>query len=268
MFDHEKLSPVEYEIFVQEFHQKLLEHQGFSEIDVRHNEIVIGKSGNKNQIDVYWELPIAGLVQKFCVECKKWKSKVKKSDVASFITILNDVGNARGIYVTTAGFQSGAVKLAEEHGVILIHAEPVIERHPARLEISVPKLSHLNIEFNWDNDEDKLKRIEKYIYKQKNEFPSLYDAMGVEIVNSAEASDFFERESDGYYEVDLSEYYIKVGNELINCKVARYYFYLKRFPQLGLDGFSESAKILAKYLSENKEVKYSMDCYNDMPPVF
>ncbi|MCJ8294697.1 MAG: restriction endonuclease [Colwellia sp.] len=262
MKGYKDITPTEYEIFVREFHEKLLQQDGFEGIDVRHDVKVKGKSGNYNQIDVFWEISVAGVVQKFCVECKKWKNTVKKSDIGSFISTINDIGGARGIYVTTEGYQVGAIKLAEENQIILVEANPVIKKHPARLEIAMTKFVNLKIMFNKDIDGSRRERLDNYTSSFRDGIPDLCDSIGVKVMDEEELKAYLEREETGFYSVDISDCYMRVGKELFQCDTVKYYFVVQNFPELGLDGYSESAELFAKYISDNREIKHYIESYN------
>ena len=48
---------LEYEKFVQDIYQTLHRAEGFDRIKVNHNVKILGKSGCKHQIDIYWYGP-------------------------------------------------------------------------------------------------------------------------------------------------------------------------------------------------------------------
>jgi len=78
-----------------------------------------GKSGDKYQIDVYWEYEIAGNKHRVAIECKNYSSLVPVGKVRDFQGVLIDLNNVNGIMVSSKGFQSGAKKYAEEYGISL-----------------------------------------------------------------------------------------------------------------------------------------------------
>ena len=49
---------MEYEKFAQEVYQKLVNAYVVKSTEVRHDIRILGKSGQKHQIDVYWEYEI------------------------------------------------------------------------------------------------------------------------------------------------------------------------------------------------------------------
>ena len=52
----------EYERFTQEIYQQLVDSDVVKATTVQHNVKLIGRSGQKHQIDVYWEYEIAGII--------------------------------------------------------------------------------------------------------------------------------------------------------------------------------------------------------------
>lgn len=111
----------EYEKFAQEVykHQHLFEADGITLLGVKHNVILVGKSGCKHQIDVYWEYKIKGIIKKVAIECKNYNSKVSIGKVRDFYGVLSDLTDIAGIMVTKKGYQSGAKKYATFHGINL-----------------------------------------------------------------------------------------------------------------------------------------------------
>lgn len=78
-----------------------------------------GKSGQKHQIDVYWEYEIAGITHKVAIECKNYNKPIAIGKVRDFYGVLADLNNVAGIMVTKAGFQKGTIQFAREHGISL-----------------------------------------------------------------------------------------------------------------------------------------------------
>lgn len=137
-----------YEQFVQDVYQSLVDQDAVKTIGVRHNVVLTGKSGATHQIDVFWEFELAGQQYRTCVECKHYSSDIKKSHVASFATILDDIGNANGIFVTTEGYQKGAKLLARQRNIRLILLNPTIRAVEMEMVLQVPHVSNFKFEFN------------------------------------------------------------------------------------------------------------------------
>ena len=89
----------EYERFTQEIYQQLVNLDVVRTTKVQHDVKLEGRSGQKHQIDVYWEYEIAGN--------KHFKG------------VLDDLNGVNGIMVTKVGYQEGAKKYAQEYGISL-----------------------------------------------------------------------------------------------------------------------------------------------------
>lgn len=113
-----KLTPTEYELLTKTIYEGLLKAEGVENIDVKHNQKIIGKSGAKHQIDVYWEHRVAGKTYKTLIECKHYRKRISIGRIRDFYGVLSDVG-ATGIFVTKVNYQSGAKKFANHYGIDL-----------------------------------------------------------------------------------------------------------------------------------------------------
>lgn len=118
----------EFELFVKAIYEEILEQDDIENIRVEHDVKVLGKSGQAHQIDVYWEFSSAGVTHKVAVECKEYKSTVSVGKIRDFSAALEDIGNIQGIFVTTQGYQQGAITFAEHKGISLkVVKEPTQE---------------------------------------------------------------------------------------------------------------------------------------------
>jgi hypothetical protein len=113
-----KLTPTEYELLTKTIYEGLLQADGVENIEVKHNQKIIGKSGAKHQIDVYWEHRIAGKTYRTLIECKHYRKKISIGRIRDFYGVLSDIG-ANGIFVTKVDYQSGAKKFANHYGIDL-----------------------------------------------------------------------------------------------------------------------------------------------------
>ena len=109
----------EYERFTQEIYQQLVNLDVVRTTNVQHNVKLMGRSGQKHQIDVYWEYEIAGNKHRVAIECKNYNSMVPISKVRDFKGVLDDLNGVNGIMVTKIGYQDGAKKYAQEYGISL-----------------------------------------------------------------------------------------------------------------------------------------------------
>ena len=109
----------DYEKLAQEIYQAINNAEGVKTIDVQHNVKLLGKSGCKHQIDVYWTFEMMGMKHNVAIECKNYSSEISVGRVRDFFGVLHDVGNTNGIFITKVGYQSGADKFAAFYGIVL-----------------------------------------------------------------------------------------------------------------------------------------------------
>jgi len=109
----------EYEKFVQDIYQTLIISQGVNTIEVKHDIKIEGMSGQRHQIDVYWEYEIADVKNRVAIECKNYNKEVSIGKVRDFYGVLADIGNINGIMVSKEGFQKGAKEYASHYGINL-----------------------------------------------------------------------------------------------------------------------------------------------------
>src|SRR5438477_11988452 len=130
----------QYELIVRHVYDTLLNQREARNIAVKHLELIQGtKSAYK--IDVYWEFEIAGITYRTVVQAKDWNSRVKKDQVLTLKSVLDDIpGQPRGVIVTRVGLQKGAKELAEANG-ICIYVLAQAKRNPVKIRIdSIVKL--------------------------------------------------------------------------------------------------------------------------------
>lgn len=109
----------EYERFTQEIFQQLVNLDVVRTTKVQHDVKLEGRSGQKHQIDVYWEYVIAGNKHRVAIECKNYNTLVPIGKVRDFKGVLDDLNGVNGIMVTKVGYQEGAKKYAQEYGISL-----------------------------------------------------------------------------------------------------------------------------------------------------
>lgn len=173
-----------YELLIKELHEALLRNDGVENIKVLHNVKIKGKSGAPHQIDVYWEFKLAGITYKTCIECKYLTNAVKKTHIAAFSTILDDIGNATGIFATSSHFQSGAKLLAKEKGIRLVLVNYLFKTINIKGKFLIPDLIYIkDVEFDKENAREvfKNKGLTNYSYPMiVSGEDCLYDATGKE----------------------------------------------------------------------------------------
>jgi len=109
----------EYELFTQEVCEQLAMFKGFQSSSVKHNVKLKGKSGQEHQVDVYWEYKMDGIEHRIAIECKNYSRGVSIGKVRDFYGVISDMGNVKGIMVTTVGYQKGAKQFADFYGISL-----------------------------------------------------------------------------------------------------------------------------------------------------
>lgn len=86
--------------------------------DVRVRTDVVGARGNDN-VDVLVEFAPLGIADRWAVECKDQASRVRQSQVQTFIEKVQNIGASRGLVVATSGYQSGCFKKVKHTNIVL-----------------------------------------------------------------------------------------------------------------------------------------------------
>lgn len=250
----------DYEIFTQALHQQIINEQGYNDIEVRHDVKFEGKSGAIHQIDVCWTIDIAGVRQLFCVECKKWKSRVKKEHVAGFIAKLADIGSARGIFVTTIGYQVGATRLAQHNGITLISAVYDLKQHEATLEFLNPRLYNLTVSFE-EVPAHIHAEIESISKQDVNDTEiDLYDSENSCVGKLSELISSFSHEQDGHYKEDISDTFIRILDDLVRVTTIEYDY--KRNPiGMPLKSTYEVAHATGRYIFDERDISAMLNSH-------
>jgi hypothetical protein len=106
----------EYEALVEQVLARLLAQDKVC-ANIERDVTLQGRS-TSHQIDVTFVFSAGPISYRTVVQCKDWKSRVKKEQVLAFQRILEDIpGQPRGIIVARSGFQAGARQVAEHHGI-------------------------------------------------------------------------------------------------------------------------------------------------------
>ncbi|GAB3327752.1 hypothetical protein GCM10027299_28800 [Larkinella ripae] len=112
------ITPTEFEKLVCNYLKE--SGQGLPELTVQHN-VQSDVDDGDYQIDVRAEFEAFG-GSKFItlVECKLYKSKVKREKVEILNSRLKSIGANKGMIFSTSGFQKGALTYAERHKIALV----------------------------------------------------------------------------------------------------------------------------------------------------
>ena len=156
----------EYELLAKEIYQTINADEGFKHIDVQHNVKLVGKSGCKHQIDVYWEFENMGETHKVAIECKNFSTEVSVGRVRDFFGVIHDIGDVKGVFVTKVGYQSGAVKFAEHYNISLKEMRPPEDQdwngRARDLVVNINKIELQNVHPNPDLDIEWLEKNTSY----------------------------------------------------------------------------------------------------------
>ena len=94
-----------------------LEDEG---VVVSSNAMLVGRSGAKHEIDVFYQFERTGTLHKVAIECKFTARPVEKSQITDFHSKLNDIGNIQGFFVSKSGYQQGAKDYGKHYGIDLL----------------------------------------------------------------------------------------------------------------------------------------------------
>jgi hypothetical protein len=112
------ITPADYEDGVAVLLAEKFADRGKVERNVRLPSV---SGGRDRQIDVLVRVPLADIGEELMVvDCKRYGSKVDVKDVDAFIGLVEDVGAAMGLLVTTEGYTRGAVARARAARGILV----------------------------------------------------------------------------------------------------------------------------------------------------
>lgn len=112
-----EMTPQEFEIHCLELLKNIKNE--FLECKIQHNQICITDDG-QYQLDGVIEYELFGVTYKTIVECKKYKNKIKRSQIQILHDTIRSTGAHKGIFISTSSFQKGAMDYAKKHGIALM----------------------------------------------------------------------------------------------------------------------------------------------------
>lgn len=118
------MTPSDYETFVQDVYKLFAKIEGICTDIAVQKEFIGKRSRRKIKVDVSFSIPLMQAEHLCLVECKYYKRKVSVGRVEEFLAKLQDIGGHKGIFVTNTGFQEGAIKVADAHGIALVIIDP------------------------------------------------------------------------------------------------------------------------------------------------
>ena len=131
-----ELTPDEFESHVKAWIEAASESP--VEFEVTRRELLAG-DGGEYEIDVLARFSMFGLHYTTLIECKKHKNPIKRDLVMVLESKLRDTKSQKAMLVSTAKFQSGAIKFAEKHNIALVQlaseSTHFLTRSHAALEI-------------------------------------------------------------------------------------------------------------------------------------
>ena len=112
------ISPTDFEVFCMKTLEAYAEREKLPNFTIKHNQKVETYDGTY-QIDVLAEYTALGAKNTVLIECKKQSRSIEREIVATLDGKLRSIGAQKGILISTAGFQGGAVQYAKIHGIAL-----------------------------------------------------------------------------------------------------------------------------------------------------
>jgi hypothetical protein len=113
-----------YELLVKALLETTVPNDVTSDVAVFHRKGYPGKaSGHVHEIDVSIEFTLSGMHIMVLAECKRYTRSVGVDEVLEFAARIDDIGAHKGIIVSTAGFQEGAIRVAISKGIALATAK-------------------------------------------------------------------------------------------------------------------------------------------------
>lgn len=112
-----------YERFVADLQQALLDAENITtqkNIKIELNKKITDNCGNKREFDLYWEYELGGLTYKTVIECKDYASNITLEKIDALIGKVKDIPDLRAVFATKKGYQSGAIKKAEQNKIDLL----------------------------------------------------------------------------------------------------------------------------------------------------
>lgn len=113
------MTPTEFELHCMEILRGYAEEEKLPVFNIEHN-VKLTASDGTYQIDVYATYTALGAEMKILAECKQYKKSVGRDKVEVLESRLRSLGAQKGILLSTAGFQSGAIDFAKAHGIALV----------------------------------------------------------------------------------------------------------------------------------------------------
>lgn len=93
---------------------------GIDIVEMNRDVSMTGLSGYIHQIDVVYRMKIWLTELLVLVECKQYEKRVGVDDLLEFKSRLEDIRAHKGVFVTSSGYQSGAIEFARANRIALL----------------------------------------------------------------------------------------------------------------------------------------------------
>lgn len=111
------MTPAEFEKFVAKLFKATVRHVDGLKVKL-HDKV--STADGEYDFDATVRFRVAGMDLFVIVEAKHHKNAIKRELVQVLYQKVQSVGAHKGVLISTAGFQSGAVGFAEKHGIALV----------------------------------------------------------------------------------------------------------------------------------------------------
>lgn len=122
-------------------------------------DVPVSGRANDNRIDVLWELQRAsGERVRLLFECRSYARRINQQSLHSWRSIVDDVSEPGietvGVMVTTTGYQSGALRVADTYGIVILELRAPTDRDldnrwrsvRTELVIRMPQVTDLSVD--------------------------------------------------------------------------------------------------------------------------
>jgi hypothetical protein len=109
-----------FESYVHFVYDSILNLRG-EKIQVSKNMVFRVSDRESYEIDIFYEFTHAGVRHRVAIECKDWQKPVNQGQVLEFHQKIKNIGDdIVGVFVSRAGYQSGAIEVAKRHGMLTL----------------------------------------------------------------------------------------------------------------------------------------------------
>jgi predicted helicase len=127
------ISPLEFEKFCFTVIKKYAESEGLNDFNIVHNK-KMKVNGEEYQIDILAEFIALSVKFIAIIECKRQNRPVERDEVTILVDKVHRLAAHKGILISTSGFQSGALKKANDSGIALLQ---IIDKQVMHIRASI-----------------------------------------------------------------------------------------------------------------------------------